>query len=120
MCVSLLCSFAVHIVCRPCVFTLPTFSNDPFLPHDFLVFLIPRSCVCVCVCPCQVWDRVTNRKDAIDLFPILTPAYPCRNSTYNVSRASRDVMVREFKQGYEKVRRASVCLFVCRPVCVCR
>ena len=55
----------------------------------------------VCADFLQVWDPMMSRKD---LFPVLTPAYPSSNSMYNVSRASRDVMIREFKQGYEKVR----------------
>lgn len=40
--------------------------------------------------------------------PIITPAYPQQNSTYNVSVSTRMVMVEEFKQGK--------CLSLCSPL----
>ena len=55
-----------------------------------------------------VWDSATNVYNRKDLFPVLTPAFPSGNSAFNVSRASRDVMIREFKLGFEKVRRVLV------------
>lgn len=33
----------------------------------------------------MVWDPAQNRRDALALFPIITPCYPASNSTYNVS-----------------------------------
>ncbi|XP_023575404.1 poly(A) polymerase alpha [Octodon degus] len=46
-----------------------------------------------------VWDPRVNPSDRYHLMPIITPAYPQQNSTYNVSVSTRMVMVEEFKQG---------------------
>ncbi|XP_060029267.1 poly(A) polymerase beta [Erinaceus europaeus] len=46
-----------------------------------------------------VWDPRVNPSDRHHLMPIITPAYPQQNSTYNVSASTRRVMVEEFKQG---------------------
>lgn len=46
-----------------------------------------------------VWDPRVTPSDRYHLMPIITPAYPQQNSTYNVSVSTRNVMVDEFKQG---------------------
>nr|XP_028580977.1 poly(A) polymerase gamma isoform X1 [Podarcis muralis] len=45
------------------------------------------------------WDPRVNPSDRYHLMPIITPAYPQQNSTYNVSTSTRAVMVEEFKYG---------------------
>lgn len=55
-----------------------------------------------------VWDPTRNPKHARHCMPIITPAYPCDNSTYNVLSSTLAVMRREF--------RVSRCSIVC---CCC-
>ena len=40
----------------------------------------------------QVWDPRYNQLDRSHLMPIITPAYPHQNSTFNVSRSTLSVM----------------------------
>lgn len=47
-----------------------------------------------------VWDPRYNPADRLHLMPIITPAYPHQNSTYNVTRSSLTVMKGEFLDGY--------------------
>ncbi|KAK7354363.1 hypothetical protein VNO80_19823 [Phaseolus coccineus] len=48
-----------------------------------------------------VWDPRRNPKDRYHLMPIITPAYPCMNSTYNVTSSTLRVMSDEFGRGSE-------------------
>jgi poly(A) polymerase len=49
----------------------------------------------------QVWDPRVNPRDRFHLMPILTPAYPSMNSTYNVTRSTKEVLTEEFLRGAE-------------------
>ncbi|KAM3968626.1 poly(A) polymerase hiiragi isoform 1-T2 [Aphomia sociella] len=46
-----------------------------------------------------VWDPRVNLSDRFHLMPIITPAYPQQNSTFNVSASTRTVIMEEFRVG---------------------
>lgn len=49
----------------------------------------------------STWDPRVNVQDRYHLMPIITPAYPQQNSTFNVSQSTRAIMMEEFKLGLQ-------------------
>ncbi|XP_050294839.1 poly(A) polymerase type 3 isoform X2 [Anthonomus grandis grandis] len=47
------------------------------------------------------WDPRVNIQDRFHHMPIITPAYPQQNSTFNVSQSTKTIMVEEFKSGLQ-------------------
>lgn len=47
----------------------------------------------------QVWDPRVNNADRYHLMPVITPAYPQQNSTFNVSESTRKIIVNELRRG---------------------
>lgn len=45
----------------------------------------------------KVWGAQGEGKT--DVMPILTPAFPSGNATYNVSKSTKDVIISEFAQA---------------------
>ena len=56
------------------------------------------------------WSPRYNPSDAHHLMPIITPAYPPQNSTFNVTQSNLKVIQKELERG--------TCVYLCLH-CVC-
>lgn len=51
----------------------------------------------------QVWDPRSNPSDKYHHMPIITPSYPQQNSTFNVTRSTKTIIVDQFIQAKEVI-----------------
>jgi len=49
----------------------------------------------------KIWNPKINSSDKYHLMPIITPSFPCMNSTYNVSETTKKILISEFSRGFE-------------------
>jgi len=52
-----------------------------------------------------VWDPRNRMSDRYHLMPIITPAFPEQNSTFNVTKSTRQVITNEFREGLDTMIR---------------
>ncbi|XP_073139861.1 nuclear poly(A) polymerase 1-like isoform X2 [Henckelia pumila] len=86
----------------------PNALSSMLVSRFFRVYNLWRWPNPVMLCPIEegslglsFWDPRRNYKDRLHLMPIITPAYPCMNSSYNVSTSTLRVMMEEFRRGNE-------------------
>ena len=49
----------------------------------------------------KVWNPKINASDRFHLMPIVTPAFPCMNSTYNVTETTRRIITAELARAHD-------------------
>lgn len=93
------------LVARVCQL-FPNALPSTLVPKFFKLFSQWKWPNPVLLCPIQegslahlVWDPRRNFNDRKHLMPIITPAHPCMNSSYNVSSSTLHVMQEEFRRG---------------------
>ncbi|KAK3036722.1 hypothetical protein RJ639_030546, partial [Escallonia herrerae] len=87
-------------ICQLYPNALPSFLVSRF----FKIFKQWRWPNPVMLCPIlgrPAWDNRKNSRCGQNVMPIITPAYPCMNSSYNVSTSTLRVMTEEFQRGHD-------------------
>eukprot|EP00815_Leptocylindrus_aporus_P003914 CAMPEP_0116053328 /NCGR_PEP_ID=MMETSP0322-20121206/2115_1 /TAXON_ID=163516 /ORGANISM="Leptocylindrus danicus var. apora, Strain B651" /LENGTH=794 /DNA_ID=CAMNT_0003536457 /DNA_START=7 /DNA_END=2391 /DNA_ORIENTATION=+ len=102
----------INIAVAMVVQLYPNASPGNLLRKFFLVFKSWRWPNPVLLCKphdaglgLQVWSAFTNARDARQVAPIITPAYPAMNSTLSVSRQTLQIFHQEFTRAYDIISR---------------
>ena len=102
------------LVARVCQL-YPNAAPSTLLQKFFTVWDIWKWPSPVLLCPIvdeglglKIWDPRRNPIDKRDLMPIITPTYPCQNTTYTVTVSTLHIMKQEFSRG------AAVCAEVAK------
>lgn len=56
----------------------------------------------------KIWNPKINASDRHHLMPVITPAFPCMNSTYNVTETTRRVIISELARGNDILRSSAL------------
>ena len=103
------------LVARVCQL-YPNYSPSQLVNRFFLFYLQWKWPNPVMLCPVyvprkslglyglKVWDPTTYPADRQHVMPVITPAFPAMNSTYNVTETTKRILLEEFKRGYEMCR----------------
>jgi len=51
----------------------------------------------------KIWNPKVYPQDRLHLMPIITPAFPCMNSTHNVSESTKRILTEEIARGFKVV-----------------
>ncbi|KAL7152432.1 hypothetical protein ABFS83_04G096800 [Erythranthe nasuta] len=93
------------LVARLCQF-YPKANPSMLVSRFFIIYTLWRWPNAVTLCEIEdnelgfsVWNPKKNPWDRNHLMPIITPSYPCMNSSYNVSASTLRVMMEQFQVG---------------------
>ena len=94
------------LIARVCQF-YPRATSSTLIAKFFKIYSKWQWPTPVMLCPIEdepsigftVWDPRKNPKDRGHIMPIITPAYPCMNSSFNVSESTLHHMKQEFARG---------------------
>lgn len=94
------------LIARVCQF-YPRATSSTLIAKFFKIYSKWQWPTPVMLCPIEdepsigftVWDPRKNPKDRGHIMPIITPAYPCMNSSFNVSESTLHHMKQEFTRG---------------------
>uniref|UniRef100_A0A7E4ZV70 Poly(A) polymerase n=1 Tax=Panagrellus redivivus TaxID=6233 RepID=A0A7E4ZV70_PANRE len=70
-------------------------------PHPIVLKNADGNCTTTASLDALVWNPQTNVSDRYHVMPIITPTYPEQNSTFNVTKSTLRIIMKEIKEGLE-------------------